>query len=125
MDSCSQNKTEFLCQKWILIKSVDPYQKGSENVRDSVNWKSIEFFINGDYKESDPWNNVFGKWKYNDDESRLGIKVLKRNDTEISKDDAVSDFRWRIIELDDSHVVLGIQGRHGMVKYYYKKAPKN
>ena len=123
VNSCSQNKTNMLCQKWTLIKSVDPYQGGTENLRDSTNWKSIEFIKNGDYKESDPWNKVIGVWKFNEDESKFGIKELARNDNEITKDKIISDFRWNILELDNSHMVLGIQGIHGIVKYYYVKSP--
>ena len=122
-NSCSQSKSKLLCTKWSLIKTVDPYQGGTENVRDSSNWKTIEFTTEGIYMENDPWNKAMGLWKFNSDESKLGLLETENNGQKFEKGDEVTDFRWQIFELSKDQIILGIQGRHGIVKHYYKKIP--
>lgn len=117
----TEKDIDLICHEWSLEKSIDPYAGGVETVNDEDNFKRIIFDCNKTYVEIDTDNEVYGKWGFNKEENALGLKILIQNGTAFSTDTIVDDFRWKIVELNSEILVLGVQGRHGVVKYHYRK----
>ena len=112
-------KEKLICQKWVYEKSADPYNNGAFHFADSTNAKYIIFKSDGSYADNDNNNSALGFWKFNHDSTRLGIKYTVFNDKEVDNKEPISEFRWIIYELTRSNMILGIQGRHGIVRYTY------
>ena len=106
----NHSKTDLISQKWLLIKTKDPYNKGAFSMQEKENPKTLEFSKDGTYIEKDPWQENKGSWFFNEDETKMSMNLSERGE---------ANYRWSIIKLTQEEMILGIQGRHGTVEHYY------
>ena len=125
----SQVLTNDLFQKWIKVASYDPYDKLTSHNRDTGDFVSridtakykntFQFTSNGEFFTDDNWNNKgIGKWKWNTDSTKIGISYLKYNE-QINEDKPITDYRMYVFKLTKDSLIMGWQGRHGIVQEYY------
>ena len=125
----SQILTNNLFQNWIKVASYDPYDKIISQKRDTSNFisridtakykSSFLFKSNGEVFSNDNWNNKgIGKWKWNSDSTKIGINYLKLNE-QVYEDKPISEYQMYIYKLKKDSLIMGWQGRHGIVQEYY------
>ncbi len=125
----SQIITNYLFQKWIKVAIYDPYDKIISNKPDTSNFisridtskykSSFLFKNNGEFFTDDTWNNNgMGKWKWNMDSTKIGMIYLKLNE-QINEDKPISEYRMYVYKLTEDSLIMGWQGRHGIVQEYY------
>jgi hypothetical protein len=122
----SQVLPGHLFQEWIKVAWHDPYndqinhdKKEHIGSTDTLNYPyTIQFWENGEYVRIDKWNHYSGKWKWNQDSTKLGMNLLKAND-KIYNDSTITEYRHYIYLLTKDSLIMGWQGRHGMVREFY------
>lgn len=105
---------------WKLVKSYDPYNKGYTYWADSSNLKCLVLKSDASFREFDKENKSEGSWYLNKEKNKLGFVYSLRNGVEINEDLQHLFFRYHIDTLYKDTLILAIQGRHGMLKQYYK-----
>lgn len=123
--AAQSNIANHLTQKWQFVNSIDLYNGGVWYNADSINQKFIVFNLSGEYLEYDNDNTRNGYWQLNDDSTRFGIRFSNSNSIQQSIIEPITDFRWIIYEVDENNLIIGIQGRHGIVKYTYSATGRN
>ena len=111
------NNNKLLYQHWIL-QTTQEFINESKNADCFSPYRNLIIMENGFYILSDAQNYSFGKWKVL--ENKLGLQVLNQGSEEIIN--MPYDFSWIIDEITEEKITLKIQGRHGYVYYFYKKA---
>lgn len=105
--------------QWKLVKSYDPYNKGYTYIKDTNDFKYLTLSGDGSFKEYDKENKSKGTWYLNKEKKKLAFVYSKRNGIDIGKSLQEIYFRHHIDTMYQDTMVLSIQGRHGMVKYFY------
>lgn len=114
---------------WKLREIYDPYvetlpkgertsPRGEKAFPDNPHF--LVFCRNGDFIEKDSLNYATGKWYLNSTEDRLRLSYTERNGQVILNETSLL-FRWEIQRMANDSLVLGIQGRHGIVTHTYTK----
>ena len=93
--SFSQVNSNDLLKVWYLSGWYDPYNITSKmdklknpKFEDGIifydtlkSMRTIQFFENGEYVETDPWNLRKGNWKLSPDSTKIGMIPFIINDT--------------------------------------------
>jgi len=109
---------------WKLVKTYDPYNKGYTYWKDSSNYRHLALSSDGTFKEFDKENTGRGHWYLNKQQNKLAFTYQQRNGIQINESLQVISFRYLIDTIYEDTLVLSIQGRHGMVRQFYK-LPEN
>ena len=128
-DLHSQVITNYLFNKWIKVASYDPYDKIISNDGETSEFISnidttkyrTEFLFksNGEIFTDDNWNNKgHGRWTLNNDSTKIGIIYLKLNE-QVNEDKPIKEYRMFVYKLTIDSLIMGWQGRHGIVQEYY------
>lgn len=104
---------------WKLVSIYDPYQKGTYYQTDSLNPQYLSFTRKGKFVEYDTAQYRKGRWAINQDSAGLRLSYTEIDGDEIPKDDQDTKFRFLLNEMSLDTLVLGLQGRHGIVKRTY------
>ena len=112
-------KTDLICKKWEYVNSTDAYQGGIDYTADPKNKKYLIFYKDGTFEEIDSNNHRKGKWKFNDEETKIGLAYGERNG-EANKNPEQYNFRKNLTSITKTEMKFWIQGRHGRVTYTYK-----
>ena len=123
----SQVLTNHLFQKWILVATYDPFDSySSQNPDtnaaiasiDTSKYKSTyQFTRNNELLIDDNWNDTRSeKWKWNVDSTKFEIYNLNYS-SQTPPDRPV--YSMYVYKLTPDSLILGSQGRHGIVREYY------
>ena len=107
--------------QWQLVRTIDPYNGGMITDWDTANPKFLSFLRNGTFIEKDKYGSQIGQWTVNKQGDRLRLAHTERNGTSIPKENREQLFRYHLIQRTTDTLVLGIQGRHGILKRIYLK----
>ena len=107
--------------QWQLVRSIDPYNGGTITDWDTANPKFLSFLRNGTFIEKDKYGLQIGQWTVNKQGDRLRLAHTERNGTSIPKESWEQQFRYHLIQRTADTLILGIQGRHGILKRIYLK----
>ena len=113
---------------WQLINTHDPYNGGVSYPQDPANPHYILLHKNGAFKEHDNANVSFGNWYLNKNKNRLALVYYIQNGISIPDEKQVIDYRYEVKKVSKDSLILGIQGRHGIVTQTYistTSAPDN
>jgi len=117
----AQTPADYLLQKWIKVASGDPYNGTDISPIDTIKYKSTtQFLPNGSFFTIDNWNHKTGKWKWNDDSTKIGMYHTRINE-DVIDDKPNSEVNMIIIKLTKDSLILGWQGPHGIVREIYVK----
>ena len=108
---------------WKLIQSRDPYMGGQVYIQDPGNPQYILMHRNGAFKEHDNVNVSFGNWYTNKEKNRLALVYYIQNGLSVPDERQIIDYRYEIQKVSQDSLILGIQGRHGIVKKIYINDP--
>lgn len=114
----SPDGKEFM-RDWVLAYQYDPYQGGTLIAGDSLHPRHLVFFRDGHFLAYDRWNYSDGTWCVQRDEQRLAFTYHIQNGQRVPPEKRDTLFRYQIQRLAGDTLVLGIQGRHGIVRETY------
>ncbi len=115
----SQVNTTQLSQTWVKVGQNDPYDGDIITIVDTtINRVTLQFMNNQGFLIIDNSNRKSGKWKWNEDSTKIGTCFLKIND-QIFEDSPITDFRMYISLLTNDSLIIGVQGRHGIVRDFF------
>ncbi len=106
---------------WVMHGYMDPYQPEVMNRPESGIPPTLVFFGDGHYLSYDTFNHTTGDWFLNNASDRLALIPTRTNGKDLTPSDNDSLFRYQILFRDSDSLVIGIQGRHGIVEQYYSK----
>lgn len=109
--------------QWKLVKSYDPYHQGYTYLKDTNNYEYLTLSSDGTFRQYDKENKSKGSWYLNREKKKLAFVYTVRNGIEIGESLQDIYYRHNIDSIYEDTVVLSIQGRHGMVKYFYTCPP--
>ncbi|MBI2280162.1 MAG: hypothetical protein HYU68_05685 [Bacteroidetes bacterium] len=106
-----------LCKHWILTMR----KTGNEDYHNSSSgaYKELILKCDGNYERKSTSYNTSGSWYISN--NALGFHQTIENG--LSSVSNGYNFAWIIVEVDQSKLVLKIEGKHGFEYYYYE--PKN
>lgn len=107
-------------KRWQLIETYDPYQDGILLRPESARY--LTFYQDGEFLEHDPANYSTGQWQLSEDRDRLALTYAMQNNRRIPTAQRDTLFRYRIQYRSSDSLVLGVQGRHGIVQLRYRAA---
>lgn len=103
---------------WKLIATHDPYQ-GSNFLRtDPKNSIQLRLDIDGTFREVRKDKIVNGRWKLNKGSNMLKMLCERINGSAVKRAHALSSYTLR--SYNSEFLVLGKQGRHGIVELKFK-----
>ena len=99
---------------WKLEQTFDPYQGGSSMRTSSYKGMQIRLYANGSFKEIHSDKILSGHWRLNKPQELLEMRCELRNGRKLSS--RVEHNSYQIVSYDSKFLVLGKQGRHGVVE---------
>ncbi|MEM6803991.1 MAG: hypothetical protein AAF696_21475 [Bacteroidota bacterium] len=99
---------------WKLEQTFDPYQEGSSMRTSAYKGMQIRLYANGSFKEIHSDKIISGNWQINKGEKLLEMRCEMLNGRKVPARSKHSSYQ--IISYDSEFLVLGRQGRHGVVE---------
>ncbi len=111
--------------KYELSLTYDPYAGGTFIMADTSFEPGIFFFNNGEFVEYDSYNYYEGKWGVSKDRDSIHFIYQRKNRKgrpEGKQSQALYwDQSYKLLSFEEDSLVIGAQGRHGIVKKIYKR----
>lgn len=111
--------------KYQLNYTLDPYNGGTFIKADTSFLPTLLFFNNGEFVEYDRYNFYEGEWKVNAEKDKIQFKYLRKNTKNAPEPSNPQAVYWKqeykLIEFKSDSLVMGAQGRHGIVKMIYQR----
>ncbi|RMG70990.1 MAG: hypothetical protein D6722_07665 [Bacteroidetes bacterium] len=114
----TQDKT--FMRDWTLAQIYDPYAGGTVIQGDSLSPRHLVFFRDGHFLSYDRWNYSDGTWLVRRADQKLALIYDIQNSRRIPTAKQDTAFRYRVSRPAADTLILGIQGRHGMVRETYR-----
>lgn len=112
-------RNDAFMQGWTLYRIVDPYNSGTVTTPDAPPERLV-FFRDGTFLQYDRWNHSEGRWYLQPADSRMALIYSLQNGQPVPTARRDSLFRYVVRCPAPDTLVLSIQGRHGMVEYFYQ-----
>lgn len=106
-----------------LQQIYDPYLSVPQKAETKEKPKYLILHTAGTFLEYDAFNRNQGSWYVNKDKERLKLVYEVENGMEIPPASQDSSFRYQLVKLSQDSLVIGKQGRHGIVQYTYLLQP--
>lgn len=104
---------------WHLSLTYDPYDGGKTYAANEENPKYLIMKRDGSFREFDNYNQSSGHWYLNKLRDKFAMVYENRNNQEIENQDM--QFRYQVEKNTRDTLILGIQGRHGMMQQIYTR----
>ncbi len=112
-------------KKWQLVETFDPYQGGTLISPEPQNPKHLMLFQDGDFIRYDRSNYSSGQWYLDQANDRVALTFKMENNRRIPPAERDTLYRYHIQHHSADSLVLGVQGRHGIVELRYREVPFN
>lgn len=106
-----------------LQQIYDPYLSVPRKAETEEKPKYLILHTSGTFLEYDAFNQNQGRWYVNKTKERLKLVYEVENGIEIPPTSQDSSFRYQLVKLSQDSLVIGKQGRHGIVQYTYLLQP--
>jgi len=110
-------------KKWQLVETYDPYQGGTLIRPEVDNPTHLMLFQDGDFIRYDRRNYSSGQWALDRANDRMALTFRMQNNRRIPPAQRDTLYRYQIQHRSADSLVLGVQGRHGVVELRYRKVP--
>ncbi len=107
---------------WRLAQTYDPYQGGQTLRKGPVQTQYLVLGEEGVFRTFDPENHGAGRWYLHQDQDRLALVYHYQNGQAVPETQRDTHYRYQILEQQADTLILGIQGRHGIVRQTYVRA---
>jgi hypothetical protein len=104
---------------WRLVQVYDPYQQNTYSPGDEGNPSFLRITRKGKFAEYDTLNYREGRWFLDTTRTKIRLAYTHENKTKIERADRDPYFRFQLVKLTKDSLVLGVQGRHGIVERTY------
>lgn len=117
----------FLTQKsgedtlrYQLMQIYDPYKEKAAIMNQAQNTSYLDLYTSsGAFSEYDSLNQSSGLWYINKLKDRLKLVYQIENGDSVPVARQDTSFRYQLVKLSNDSLVIGKQGRHGIVQYTY------
>ncbi|MFK7920930.1 MAG: hypothetical protein AB8H47_03190 [Bacteroidia bacterium] len=116
----------FLTQKsgedtlrYQLMLVYDPYKDKPVMMNQPQNTSFLDLYTSGAFNEYDSINQSSGLWFINKPQDRLKLVYQIENGDSVPVARQDTSFRYQLVKLSNDSLVIGKQGRHGIVQYTY------
>ena len=117
---------KFLTQKsgedtlhYRLDQIFDPYMDKPRKMGKSQSLANLELHTQGTFAEYDSINRYSGLWYINKTKERIKLVYQVQNGDTVPEARQDTSFRYQLVKLSNDSLVIGKQGRHGIVQYTY------
>ncbi|MEM6345285.1 MAG: hypothetical protein AAF927_15445 [Bacteroidota bacterium] len=117
---------KFLTQKsgedtlhYQLDQIFDPYMDKPRKMGKGQSLKNLALHTQGTFAEYDSLNHYSGLWFINKTKERLRLVYQVQNGDTVPEARQDTSFRYQLVKLSNDSLVIGKQGRHGIVQYIY------
>jgi hypothetical protein len=107
-------------KKWELVETFDPYQGGTLIPAEADNPTHLMLFQDGDFIEYDRRNYSSGHWSLDREADRMALTYQMQNNRSIPPPERDTLYRYQVQHHSPDSLVLGVQGRHGIVQLRYR-----
>jgi hypothetical protein len=107
---------------WRLSETFDPYQGGQTMRKGPARTQYLVLDKEGIFRSFDPENSGAGRWYLHQEKDRMALVYHYQNGQAIPEEQRDSQYRYQILQHQADTLVLGIQGRHGIVRQTYVRA---
>lgn len=112
--------------KYQLSYTLDPYNGGTLIKADTSFLPTLLFFNDGEFVEYDRFNFYEGEWDISTEKDSIQFRYLRKNTKSAPQPSSSQAVYWkqtyRLLEFRNDSLVIGAQGRHGIVKMVYHRS---
>lgn len=108
-------------EKWALALRYDPYLDGITTVFKPKERPHLYFDPNGQFSEFQTDTHSAGVWQIHKENKQLVLAYSLSNSQKVPKKQP-QILQYTILKKDKDSLILGIQGRHGIVQHKYVRA---
>ncbi|MCI4670128.1 MAG: hypothetical protein MRZ79_18470 [Bacteroidia bacterium] len=116
-----------LVSKYQLKHTLDPYNGGTYIKADTTFSPTLLFFGDGEFVEYDRYNFYEGEWSISSQKEIIHFDYQKKSTKGSAMEQDGQALYWKqdykLVHFKDDSLILGAQGRHGIVKKLYLRTP--
>jgi len=117
---------KHLIGKWKWKSTVDPFDKSNKRLAEVEGQEYLAINEDGTFIEWSKEQSKNGIWILNKKQTAIALVYGqdKKRLNKMASSLLTYEYRHRIKKLDQEELILGVQGRHGIVETSYKSIPK-
>ncbi|MCI4669325.1 MAG: hypothetical protein MRZ79_14415 [Bacteroidia bacterium] len=117
-----ENVKELLVGKWEWKSTIDPFDNSNKRIAEKEGEKYLLINSDGSFTEWSKEESRAGNWILNKKKTAVAFLYDDENtrNSRASASLLAYEYRHRIKSIDKNGLVLGIQGRHGIVQEAYE-----